>query len=157
MDAIIYTRDDTEYDLIKEMLEKGSAHMDVYRHHLNGHKRYDNEYDIVIVALKGAEGINPVSTEQTGTLAESSARSGEIPVRKGGRGGTAKERRDTGAGGNLWSKCPKVAGGYGNCQACVPELQHDRQCDQQSVARPGGKEGACPAKDHADRGTQEDP
>ena len=57
MDAIIYTRDDTEYDLIKEMLERGSAHMDVYRHPLNGHKRYDNEYDIVIVALNGAEGM----------------------------------------------------------------------------------------------------
>lgn len=57
MRAIIYTRDDTEYALIKELLENESTHMDVFRHPLDGHKRYDDEYDIVIVALKGAEGM----------------------------------------------------------------------------------------------------
>lgn len=60
MDAIIYTRDDNEYETIKGLLERESTHMDVCRHPLDGHKRYDHGYDVVVVAIKGAEGMEVV-------------------------------------------------------------------------------------------------
>ena len=57
MDAIVYTRDDNEYNLIKTTLENESGLIDVDRHPLNGHKRYDHGYDVAVVAIKGAEGM----------------------------------------------------------------------------------------------------
>ena len=57
MDAIIYTRDDGEYDLFREVLKGEAGLIDVKRAELNGHKRYDHEYDVVVVALEGAEGM----------------------------------------------------------------------------------------------------
>ena len=60
MDAIIYTRDDREYELCKMTLEREAGLIDVERAVLNGHKRYDYEYDVVIVALEGAEGMEVV-------------------------------------------------------------------------------------------------
>ena len=60
MDAIIYTRDDAEYVLFKGVLEKEAKLIDVERAKLNGHKRYDYEYDVVVVALEGAEGMEVV-------------------------------------------------------------------------------------------------
>ena len=60
MDAIIYTRDDEEYDLFKSILESEARRIAVKRDELNGHKRYDHEYDVVIVALEGAEGMEVV-------------------------------------------------------------------------------------------------
>ena len=57
MDAIVYTRDDSEYALIKASLEKDTGPMTVDRAALSGHKRYDREYDVAVVALDGAEGM----------------------------------------------------------------------------------------------------
>ena len=57
MEAIIYTRDDKEYNLIKTILENEAELIDIDRHPLNGHKRYDHGYDVAVVALKGAEGM----------------------------------------------------------------------------------------------------
>ncbi len=57
MDAIIYTKDDEEYGLFKGILEKEAGLIDVERHIFNGHKRYDYGYDVVIVAVDGAEGM----------------------------------------------------------------------------------------------------
>ena len=57
MDAIVYTRNDDEYDLIKTTLENEAGLIDVDRHPLNGHKRFDHGYDVAVVALKGAEGM----------------------------------------------------------------------------------------------------
>lgn len=60
MEAIIYTRDDSEYTFFKNTLEKEAKLIDVERARLNGHKRYDYEYDVVVVALEGAEGMEVV-------------------------------------------------------------------------------------------------
>ena len=57
MEAIVYTRDDGEYGLIKAFLEKETGSMKVERAELSGHKRYDKEYDVAVVALNGAEGM----------------------------------------------------------------------------------------------------
>ena len=57
MEAIVYTRNDDEYDLIKTTLENEAGLIDVDRHPLNGHKRFDHGYDVAVVALKGAEGM----------------------------------------------------------------------------------------------------
>ena len=47
MDAIVYTRDDDEYNLIKTKLENEAGLIDVDRHPLNGYKRYDHIYDFI--------------------------------------------------------------------------------------------------------------
>ena len=60
MDAIIYTRDSKEFELLKAALEKEINQIDVEEAVLNGHKRYDHGYDIVVVALEGAEGMEVV-------------------------------------------------------------------------------------------------
>ena len=60
MDAIVYTKDDKEYAFFKSVLEMEAKLVDVERAALNGHKRYDYEYDVVIVALEGAEGMEVV-------------------------------------------------------------------------------------------------
>ena len=60
MNAIIYTKDDTEYDLIKAIFEREAGRVDVKRARLNGHKRYDHEYDVAVIALEGAEGMEVV-------------------------------------------------------------------------------------------------
>ena len=57
MEAIVYTRNDDEYDLIKTTLENEAGLIDVDRHPLNGHTRFDHGYDVAVVALKGAEGM----------------------------------------------------------------------------------------------------
>ena len=57
MDAIIYTKDDREYELIESVLKSEAVCVDVDRHVFNGHKRYDREYDLVIIAVEGAEGM----------------------------------------------------------------------------------------------------
>lgn len=60
MDAIIYTRDDTEYALFKGVLKSEARLIEVKRAELNGHKRYDHGYDVVVIALEGAEGMEVV-------------------------------------------------------------------------------------------------
>ena len=57
MEAIVYTRDDEEYNLIRTILEREAELIDIDRHPLNGHKRYDRGYDVAVVALDGAEGM----------------------------------------------------------------------------------------------------
>ena len=60
MEALIFTRDNNEYDNIKQLLEAESSVIDVYRDPLNGHNHFEYEYDIVIVALNGAQGMELV-------------------------------------------------------------------------------------------------
>lgn len=60
MNAIIYTKDDMEYDLFKAILEREARLVNVKRAQLNGHKRYDHEYDVAVIALEGAEGMEVV-------------------------------------------------------------------------------------------------
>ena len=60
VEALVYTKDDSEYDKIKHLLETESSLIDVYRDPLNGHSYYSHEYDVVIVALNGAQGMELV-------------------------------------------------------------------------------------------------
>ena len=60
MEAIVYTKDDEEYALLKGLLEDRALAAEVLRAENDGHKRYDRSYDIVIVALEGAEGMEVV-------------------------------------------------------------------------------------------------
>ena len=57
MEALVYTKDDNEYDKIKQLFEAESSLVDVYRDPLNGHGYYSHEYDVVVVALNGAQGM----------------------------------------------------------------------------------------------------
>lgn len=58
MNAVIYTQDDREYASMAEILREESDQMDVFRDPLDGHAHYDYPYDIIIVALEGAKGMN---------------------------------------------------------------------------------------------------
>ena len=60
VEALVYTKDDSEYDKIKCLLETESSIIDVYRDPLNGHSYFSHEYDIVVVALNGAQGMELV-------------------------------------------------------------------------------------------------
>ena len=60
MNAIIYTYSDMEYESIKTIIEDQDMPIEVSRAPLEGHKSYYDEYDIVIVGLKGAEGMEVV-------------------------------------------------------------------------------------------------
>ena len=60
MVAIIFKRDDGEYAWLEAVLEAEAGLIDIDRAPLNGHKRYDHEYDVVIVAIEGAEGMEVV-------------------------------------------------------------------------------------------------
>ena len=79
MEAIVYTRDDKEYNLIKTILENEAELIDIDRHPLNGHKRYDHGYDVAVVALKGAEVSEPETTTQMEEI--SSIRTRSISLR----------------------------------------------------------------------------
>ena len=57
MNAVIYTRDDSEFESLKETVVKICGPDSVTRAELNGHKVYRVAYDIVIVMLDGAEGM----------------------------------------------------------------------------------------------------
>ncbi len=60
MEALVYTSDDKEYEKIKDLLEAGSDLAEVYRDPLNGHNYFSHEYDVVVVALNGAQGMELV-------------------------------------------------------------------------------------------------
>ena len=60
MEALVYTKDDSEYEKIRTMLEAEAGLIDVYRDPLNGHNYFSHEYDIVVVALNGARGMELV-------------------------------------------------------------------------------------------------
>ena len=64
MNAMIYTRDDAEFNVLKEMVVKACGPDSVSRAELIGHKIYKVVYDMVIVSLDGAEGME-VSLEYT--------------------------------------------------------------------------------------------
>lgn len=57
---MIYTKDDKEYASMAGILKEESDRMDVFRDPLDGHGHYDYHYDMVVVALEGARGMNTV-------------------------------------------------------------------------------------------------
>ena len=58
MNAVIYTKDDREYASMAGILKEESDSMDVFRDPLDGHGHYDYRYDMIVVALEGAKGMN---------------------------------------------------------------------------------------------------
>lgn len=60
MNALIYTKDDMEYISMAGILKDEFDGMDVYRDPLDGHGHYDYPYDVIVVALDGAKGMNTV-------------------------------------------------------------------------------------------------
>ena len=59
MDAVVYTTDPLEYNLIQGFLEKSG--FTVTRGPLNGHGYYEYGYHLIVVAIEGALGLNIVS------------------------------------------------------------------------------------------------
>jgi DNA-binding NtrC family response regulator len=70
LEALIYTRNDLEYEQLRDALTEVSGLVDVSRDPLDGHGHYGKAYDIVIVALDGAKGMNEV-TEWVGRFPDS--------------------------------------------------------------------------------------
>ena len=60
MDAVIYTRDGEEFETLGQILREEAGLINVYRDPLDGHRHLDHAYDIVVVALEGAEGMEVV-------------------------------------------------------------------------------------------------
>jgi len=60
MDAVIYTRDDLEFEHIKTLIGNANRDCSVTRATLNGHKRYKIVYNLAVVAIEGAEGMEVV-------------------------------------------------------------------------------------------------
>ena len=58
INAIIYTRDDREYELLKSILLEEQKNAEVSRAVLDGFTHYDRQYDIAVIALEGAAGMN---------------------------------------------------------------------------------------------------
>lgn len=58
VNAVIYTKDDCEYASLAGILREESEQIDVFRDPLDGHAHYEYPYDIIIVALEGAKGMN---------------------------------------------------------------------------------------------------
>ena len=57
MNAVIYTRDNEEYSVIKRLLGGEADISEIHRAVLDGHTHYAVRYDIAIIALDGAEGM----------------------------------------------------------------------------------------------------
>ena len=57
MKAVIYTRDDSEYELISRVISTKNNGFEVFRAPLDGHGHYSVSYDIAAVAIDGAEGM----------------------------------------------------------------------------------------------------
>ena len=70
MRALIYTNSDAEYELIRDALIGESCLIDIRRDPLDGHGHYTENYDIIVVALDGARGMNEVN-EWTGRFPSS--------------------------------------------------------------------------------------
>ncbi|MBQ7564389.1 MAG: hypothetical protein IJT16_10420 [Lachnospiraceae bacterium] len=60
MNAVIYTKDEKEYISMAGILMEEADLMDVFRDPLDGHGHYDYPYDVIVVALEGAKGMNTV-------------------------------------------------------------------------------------------------
>ena len=61
MRALVYTNSDAEYDQFREAISDVSELIDVRRDPMDGHGHYEDPFDIVIVALDGARGMNEVN------------------------------------------------------------------------------------------------
>ena len=61
MQVLIYTKDDNEYLELKKVITGISEANEVYRDPSDGHGHYSGTYDIVVVALDGAKGLNEVT------------------------------------------------------------------------------------------------
>ncbi len=57
METLIYTKDNDEYENFCRIIDEEDELSNTYRGSKNGHKYYDREYDIVVVSLEGAEGM----------------------------------------------------------------------------------------------------
>lgn len=60
MDAVIYTHSDLEYSAMKQLLHEEANSVTVFRDPLDGHGHYGYAFDLVIIALNGARGMNEV-------------------------------------------------------------------------------------------------
>ena len=60
MEAVIYVNNDEEYGMLCGILEKEVGLVDIYRDPLDGFCHYEHEYDLVVVAIEGARGMNVV-------------------------------------------------------------------------------------------------
>ena len=57
VDAVIYTRDDGEFRQLDRLLREEAELVNVYRDPLDGHGHYGYRYDLAIIALDGARGM----------------------------------------------------------------------------------------------------
>ncbi len=63
MEAVVYTESDTEYAVLSRILQTEAEPVDIYRDPLDGFCHYEHEYDLVVVALDGAKGMNVVDDQ----------------------------------------------------------------------------------------------
>ncbi len=70
MRALVYTKSDAEFAQIKNAFMDVSRLIDVSRDPLDGHGHYSDPYDVVVIALDGARGMNEVN-EWTGRFPNS--------------------------------------------------------------------------------------
>ena len=61
MKALVYTKSDAEFAQIKDAFMDVSRLIDVSRDPLDGHGHYSDPYDVVVIALDGARGMNEVN------------------------------------------------------------------------------------------------
>lgn len=57
MKAVIYTWDDEEYSLICRLFEREASEFEIFRAALDGHGHYSVRFDIAVIAINGAEGM----------------------------------------------------------------------------------------------------
>lgn len=60
MDAIIYTMDGQEYEMLSGILEEESPGLTVSRGVIDGEYHLEREYDVVVVGINGAQGMELV-------------------------------------------------------------------------------------------------
>ena len=70
MKALVYTKSDAEYAQIRNTLLEVSQLTDVSRDPMDGHGYYSEPYDVIVIALDGARGMNEVN-EWTGRFPSS--------------------------------------------------------------------------------------
>lgn len=63
MEAVIYAKNDDEYKMLCDILEQEAELIDIYRDPADGFCHYEHEYDLVVVALEGAKGMNVVDSQ----------------------------------------------------------------------------------------------
>ena len=57
MKAVIYTPDNDEYSVIVRIINKSTKDPDIYRAPLDGHGHFSARFDIAVIAVNGAEGM----------------------------------------------------------------------------------------------------